>query len=159
MIKCDLCGSEHKELPECTICGKRVCDREECSEFFDMTSDTICRECLNKQQKCDCSKCRYQETDKCPMEGYSYVYDCPEYNDEPIIGYETMSGFHELGFDDETCWWPDCHHTFEAGDNVDVEMENGNEGIYCEHHHYNTPFSESVQIESKTRQELNGSDE
>ncbi len=62
------------------------------------------------------------------------------------LGYEDIFCTHELDSDERICAWPGCNHEFEEGEWVTVEKENGNEGIYCDKHHYCTPFSEDFEI-------------
>jgi len=155
--KCHICGAlgENTELTKCDDCGKLACaENEECVEILNNGDSHVCTKCISTYEKYDCNTCRNQYEDECPMQDYSYVYDCPEYNDTPILGYDTLAGFHELDNDEEYCDWPGCNHKFEEGDYITLEMDNGQEAIYCDDHHYNTPGSETSQIESKTRQEI-----
>ena len=61
------------------------------------------------------------------------------------LGYDYY-GFTPLDDDEKICHWPDCNHEFENGDEVEIELENGREGIYCSEHCYKTPFSENYEI-------------
>jgi hypothetical protein len=90
------------------------------------------------------------------MEGYLYVYECPEYDESKVLGYiKVVSGFHELDWDEQDCAWPGCNHSFQEGEWVTVEHENGEEAVYCQIHNYTSRFSEDVEVIGKTRQELN----
>lgn len=79
-MNCHICGSVEDSLAECEICGELTClDSEECSEI--LNDDQVhCKECLSKQTRYECHKCKNQYTEECPFDSeYQYCYDCPEY--------------------------------------------------------------------------------
>lgn len=95
---CEICGNtgEDYDIYTCDICGKKAC--LDCGEDFDQ--GFACKECLAKQTKCDCNKCRNRETFDCD---YQYCYDCPDFYFTDINNYiqEVHQNAKNHG------WWDD----------------------------------------------------
>ena len=87
--KCHICGlhGDDHELVKCVDCGKMVCaENDSCVQHLGLSNEfPTCTKCISGYEMFDCTKCKLQNDDyphaDCPMEGFSIVYNCPEFVD------------------------------------------------------------------------------